>query len=80
MDLQERWEIVHTGGLDPTREDRCVIYYLPKHRLSYNLFRTAMGNPDPAKVGAFGVGESFDCSGSNSPLNILRQVFTVCFQ
>jgi len=59
---------------------RSVCHIPPEDELSYNLFRTAMGNPNPAKVGAFGVGEAVDCSGSNSPLNILRQVFTTCFQ
>jgi len=78
MDLQERWECVYEGRSVSTHKDRCVTCLL-KHIISYNLFRTAMGNPDPSKVGAFGVGGSTNFSESNSRPSTLQQVFTAYF-
>ena len=70
MDLQEQRERVYTGRPDPTRKDRYVTYPSLGGQAfivnSYNLFHLAKGNTNPAKVGAFGVGELSTRSGYDS--------------
>ena len=58
MDVQKRRETFYKRRLDATSDDRCVDYSsFPLVSPYIFLPWSAEGNPDPEKIGAFGVGE-----------------------
>ena len=57
MDVQKQWGCVYRARLDATPDDWCVDYSSFPRLSLYFLYLSAAGNPDPEKIGAFGVGE-----------------------
>ena len=57
MDVQKRWETFYGPRLDTTPDDWCVDYSSFSRFYLYLSPLSAEGNPDPEKIGAFGVGE-----------------------
>ena len=63
MDLQEQRHRLQRRGLESSQEDRYAHDFSMNARMSsqQKMLCTAEGNPDEEKIGAFGVGEYFDC-------------------